>query len=125
MSLSSLLAHALRQIYDAVIITVECGPSELVGTGNINASATEFLTAAVTTEEVNQVNALLEGMVHTHPQVFIERTFLSPVSCSRKSISYPNLRMIPPLVFCYLSACASCYSCQCFYTVSSNAPCCA
>lgn len=76
MTLSSLLAHALRQIYDAVIITVECGPSELVGTGNINASATEFLTAAVTTEEVNQVNALLEGMVHTHPQVFIERTLL-------------------------------------------------
>jgi hypothetical protein len=76
MTLSSLLAHALRQIYDAVIIAVDSGPSELLGTGSINASATEFLTVAVTSEEVNQVNTILEGMVHTHPQVFIERTFL-------------------------------------------------
>jgi hypothetical protein len=76
MTLSSLLAHALRQIYDAVIVAVDSGPSEIAGTGNINASATELLTAAVTTQEVNQVNAILEGMVYTHPQVFIERTFL-------------------------------------------------
>ena len=76
MTLSSLLAHALRQIYDAVIIAVDSGPSEIVGTGNINALATEFLTAVVTNEGVNQVNAILEGMVHTHPQVFVERTFL-------------------------------------------------
>ena len=58
MTLSSLLAHALRQIYDAVIIAVDSGPSEIVGTGNINALATEFLTAVVTNEGVNQVNAI-------------------------------------------------------------------
>ena len=75
MTLSSLLAHALRQIYDAITIVVDssAGASQFVDTGYTDVVAAEYLTAAVTHHEgVNQVNSALDGMEHSHPQVIIK-----------------------------------------------------
>ena len=105
MTLSSLLAHALRQIYDAITIVVDssAGASQFVDSGYTDIVAAEFLTAAVTHHEgVNQVNAALDGMEHSHPQVIIKHTsfFIRTrfvCSCSFftfLSISYPYLHII-------------------------------
>ena len=105
MTLSSLLAHALRQIYDAITIVVDSSAeaSQSVDTGYTDIVAAEFLTAAVTHQEgVNQVNAALDGMEHSHPQVIIKDTLFFIVtrfvcSCSFLivlSISHPCLHMI-------------------------------
>ena len=109
MTLSSLLAHALRQIYDAITIVVDssAGASQFVDTGYTDVVAAEYLAAAVTHHEgVNQVNSALDGMEHTHPQVIMKDTLFFIVTrfvCSCSSLTFLSISYRYLYIICFNS----------------------
>ena len=70
MCLSSLLTHALRQIYDAFTSAVAGSPSQSTDGPSLDVFVTEFLIAAVTTFNVGEDGGpSLEGLELAQPQV--------------------------------------------------------
>ena len=87
MSLSSLLTHALRQIYDAFTSAVAGSPSQSTEGHSLDVFVSEFLIAAVTTFDMGEDGGpSLEGLELVQPQVRTDRHTISP----KKTGTAPN-----------------------------------
>jgi hypothetical protein len=71
MSLSALLTHSLRQIYDAFISAVATSSSTEDISPSLETLVTQFLTATVTESCEQEERPLLEELEITQPQVYV------------------------------------------------------